>query len=105
VRCGIYQGTVDVCDPWLYDTDKEAWDDNRTGNRSWNEPLEGEVFDVVIYADYGGGFWWEGKAAKNIITQGQNWFDNDLETHDGMPDAVRKFYEEQARAWRMAGGR
>jgi hypothetical protein len=103
VRCGIYQGTVDVCDPWLYDTDKEAWDNNRTGNRSWNEPVEGEVFDVILYADYGGGFWWEGKAAKNVITQGKDWFNT--ETHDGMPDAVRKFYEEQALAWRTAGGR
>jgi hypothetical protein len=94
VRCGMYQGTIDVCDPWLYATDKEAWDDNRPSSRSLGEDPEGDVFDVVIYSDYGGGFWWRGKAAKNVITEGRDWWY--LETHDGVPDEVKAFYEKAA---------
>lgn len=100
VRCGIYSGTSDLCYPWLYDTDSQAWDDNphwssgrQPSVRTHDEPPVGEVFPVVIYSDYGGGFWWEGTAARNVIVDGIE-PSND---HAGMPERVREFYAEQRR--------
>jgi hypothetical protein len=104
VRCGIYEGTVDIAYPWLYDTDREAWDNSRNGHRRGEEPV-GEVFDVVIYSDYGGGFWWHGKAAKNVITEGcDTWPYNGtpIKVYDGMPERVREFYNEQAAIYRAS---
>lgn len=105
VRCGIYEGTSDIADPWLYDTDEEAWDRSRT--RHDDEVPEGDVFDVVIYSSYGGGFWWEGKAAKNLITVGRETWPHDgtpIPVHDGMPERIREFYAEQAAIYRAKGG-
>lgn len=93
VRAGIYNGTVDWMFPWLWDTSDEAWDhytrtyaDRGPEERSWSEPPEGEVVDVVIYSDYGRGSYWPGRAAKNVIVDGLNPWDEDIDEEDGQPE-------------------
>ena len=93
VRHCIYHGTSDTLVPQLFDTSREAWDTARTG---WPETGEvsGEVFDVEIYSDYGGGFYWGGQATREfVLSDFTAPFDDDfnprrIETTDGEPEWV-----------------
>lgn len=51
--------------------------------------------DVEIYSDYGGGFWWNGKASEKhmCITEG-NWFWDIVDYQDGHPEWAQKFMNE-----------
>lgn len=66
IRWGIYSGTVDIALPWLFATDDEAWDQNQKQMRTWDEKPIGEVFEVDVFSYYGYGFWWRGRATKDL---------------------------------------
>ena len=79
--------------PRLFDDSKTPWDAyyRRDGLKLDLSPEpEGEEMPVTIYSDYGGGFWWEGTATRNVVTSDgeppNEAFDDD---HDGTPDWVR----------------
>lgn len=68
VRAGVYHGTSDVLHPWLWDSIEEAWDHRRPAvMRDWNEPAEGVTYEVTVFSDYGGGFYWPARAAWNVV--------------------------------------
>lgn len=66
VKACIYNGTSDILVPRLYDTTGEAWEARKNGADAWPDP-EGEPEPVIVYSDYGGGFWWEAKATRNTV--------------------------------------
>jgi hypothetical protein len=85
VKYGIYNGTVDIAQPWLVDTPTEAWDIWHGGNLThyWQESQpEGEPVDVAT--DYGGGFSWQGRATTDRLVDGFEPFE--LDSHDGLPE-------------------
>lgn len=98
VKAGIYEGTSDIVVPWLWDDIDQAWEKGypRGGRqtRKWDERPVGEVYDVVIYSDYGRGRWWEGRATKELVVDGLDPYcqatggDDWLETTPGRPEWV-----------------
>ena len=81
IRYGIYHGTSDVMNSALFATIDEAWDswrDDRQRDRKtwprvrglWEDGDATEEWFVTIYSDYGGGFYWAGRATKDNITDG-----------------------------------
>lgn len=101
VRYGIYNGTVDLMWRHLFDTTTEAWDawDVYYRGDGTEPPVpEGEeVFDVVIYSDYGVHSW-PGRASRHWIEQGVYPYGDELsdgtilepepERMDGKPEWV-----------------
>lgn len=69
LRYGIYNGTCDTAEPYLFDHPDQAWD-------TWygRRPVPAEVMDgaveVDIATDYGGGCSWQGKANLTTLTEG-----------------------------------
>jgi hypothetical protein len=66
---GQYHGTSDICHPNLFDSEAEAWAHRRqevAGSVALGVPREGtpEPEPVEIYSDYGGGWYWGGKACR-----------------------------------------
>ena len=66
IRWGIYNGTSDIAQPWLYPTPEEAWGARRSNKRTWDESPVGEQFDVDVFSWYGPGFWWKGLSTKEL---------------------------------------
>lgn len=56
-----YNGTVDVCQSRLFNTREEVWA-NWRGKDFHRVCSCGQSQPVLIYSEYGGGFYWEGKA-------------------------------------------
>jgi len=86
-----YDGTSDWCIPKLYDTHKEMW--NNWRKYEYEETnCEHELEDVIIYSDYGNGFYWLGKACRkcNMIIEGKNPYpyDDDIFPTSGRPEWV-----------------
>lgn len=79
IRYGIYNGTVDVYWPYLFDSSEKAWaawdeyyNSSPMSDRKWDaatmiERVEGPFYDVEIADDYGGGDSYYGRATKNLI--------------------------------------
>jgi len=81
-----YNGTSDVCLPFLYETYEELHANWR--RRDWKlHKCELEPENVVIYSTYGGGFYWNGRACRKCMLLTHNL---SLETFDyesaGMKD-------------------
>lgn len=85
IRYGIYHGTSDLMYPALFDTIDEAWDNNRTDRMDERGAGQQQVFPVVIYSDYGGGFYWNGTATRTDIIDGIDGWDDDHPRTDGHP--------------------
>lgn len=90
----LYDGTSDICVPTLCENMDDIWKDN-----GWlrckcehDEPVE-------IFSDYGGGFYWEGKACRHCmcITKGLEPWSNEDEivdiTHE-QPKWLKEIWEE-----------
>ena len=101
IRWAIYHGTVDQLRPRLFDSAAEAWAQK-------GPPLGGGADEpVTIYADYGGGFWWEGfsnpgfVSGRSCIPYGaEDQFGKVLVApstiYDGMPEWAVSIYSEKA---------
>jgi hypothetical protein len=84
IRRTTYSGTADVLTPGL------------SGDAGWDEAPEGEIFDVEIFTTYGYGFWWRGRAARNVVVDGVEPYGSESftgqmyeppsEMHHGEPD-------------------
>lgn len=98
VRWGVYEGTSDVYAPWLYPSLDAAWADSRSGERSWDEPTDGDVVDVEVWSGYGYGWVVRGTAAKNRLVTPMDWDDAGPEiwTGDG-PDDLPPWVKEALR--------
>jgi hypothetical protein len=89
----LYNGTADLLVPRLFDDPLTPWDayygriDGMDPDDLWPEP-EGEPEHVVIYSDYGRGWWWEGTAARNTVIGPCDPWDEDAEMHDDRPEWV-----------------
>lgn len=96
IRYGHYQTTVDAPYRCLHETDEqaEACSLRHQDEAQDNEP-EPEV-EVEIYAHYGGGFWWRGKARGLYLTDdGVRDFEGTWhipDQTDGIPDWVPPDY-------------
>lgn len=106
IRYGIYNGTSDLAFPFLLSTSNaDAWDrysaardrysaasaaDRGDDLLGYEDEPDGEVFDVRIATNYGGGWSWSGRAAKNVLVDGLDpWGDEHYASHvDGVPDWV-----------------
>jgi len=116
VRFGIFFGSTHWCYPNLFDDPEQAWEMRRTHRLEDRRPGD-DVPDepVQIYSDYGYGRWWEGRANRLCLTDGQDpdgqYPDNDpIETSKASclhsdrewdaPDWVK-----EALAWDRATGR
>ena len=91
VRYGIYNGTVDVCWEPLFDTLNEAWDAwqryyGRDGDWVMPDMPDAPEQDALIYSDYGGGWWWEGRATYNRVVGPRDWDEFYDLMHDEVPD-------------------
>ena len=79
IYMGVYNGTVDVLYPYIFPKEK-CWDPVSQGYcyldyvdknfemlEAKTEPIvdSTQALDVEIYSDYGGGFFWDGKADEN----------------------------------------
>lgn len=86
-----YNGTVDVCQPRLFDTQEELRANWR--KQEWNVCKCQDTELVEIASTYGYGFWWFGRACRkhNCITDGFE----PLDTNRGLPDWFpnKKMYE------------
>ncbi len=94
IRYGIYDGTSDILQPRLFETTGEAWDCYQDDRRNlWDIPyghfpddVAWQIFDVVIYSDYGGGSWWKGKATLlGVESESCNPWENELREGRGYP--------------------
>jgi hypothetical protein len=65
-----YNGTTDVCIPALYETFEEMWSNWRNHER--RECTCGNDEEVTIYASYGDGIEWKGKACRKCMCITQN---------------------------------
>ena len=102
VRYGVYHGTSDILYPSLHDSSEAAWRDKHHGTGDTPPVME----PVIIYSDYGGGFWWDGEATRNYVAGefcapfGIEAFDGHvltpkLEIHDERPDWVKDILGEE----------
>jgi hypothetical protein len=82
-----YNGTSDICNPCLYDNSNDIWTHNE-----WEECTCNHDEPVEIYSDYGGGFYWQGRACRycNAITEGLEPWPSDekeyIDITDGQPE-------------------
>ena len=60
-----YNGTVDVCQPKLFSTSKEVYDNWRTNDWPQCNNTEHNHQKVRIFSSYGKGFSWDGFACLN----------------------------------------
>lgn len=93
VRYGIYNGTVDVAWPPLFDAPNEAWDAWRqwyglagTWDGAVYEYEEGAGEPVDVATNYGGGWSWKATATRNHLTSKHDWDDFIDARVDGEPD-------------------
>lgn len=104
VKFGIYNGTCDVMQPGLFDNPKDPWDafyakgkfEGQPG-ACWPAEVVGEPEDVVIYSDYGGGFYWPGRATRNRIIGPLDWDGWDGTDREGEPKWAREAFKKAAR--------
>ena len=84
-----YDGTSDVTISHLYDTRKEMEDNWRKGE--WLDCKCGRDEPVEIYSNYGGGFYWDGRACRHCLAITENLkpdWDDGSSSSDGTPDWV-----------------
>lgn len=105
IRYGIYNGTVDVYWPYLFDNSEDAWeawneyynskpmDDSKWDDRVKFERVDGPFYDVEIADDYGSGDAYYGKATKNCIVSSTN-TEYMTKTGKGKPEWWDKNYGE-----------
>jgi hypothetical protein len=93
IRYGMYCGTTDVLWPRLFDTQDEAWStyaQTEWSSNAWREAFypapEGKAEDVEVSVDYGAGFHWPAKAARNAMVAPLRWDDFKAVLVDGIPD-------------------
>lgn len=81
-----YNGTSDVCIYHLYETIKEVSDN--WFNHEWLNCDCGQDEPVEIYSNYGGGFYWKGKACRfcKAFTENASPYEADEEIIDGQPE-------------------
>jgi hypothetical protein len=82
IRYGIYNGTVDVFWPYLFESSEETWsewdkyysdmNDYKPPFHEGYESAEGPFLNVEIADDYGGGTTYLGKATKRMIVGATN---------------------------------
>jgi hypothetical protein len=72
IKYYLYHGSSDTCYTSLYDKVSDVAVDYTECNCGKSEPVE-------IYSDYGGGFYWKGKACRDCdsITKGSDFDDGD----------------------------
>lgn len=94
-----YNGTSDVCISHLYDTIKEV--SNNWGNHDWLSCACDKSEPVEIYSNYGGGFYWKGKACRACfaITENCNpydhvYYENDKYEMSAMVDGLPEWMLE-----------
>ena len=67
VAIGIYCGTSDVLYTGLCHSAHVAFDTYRTGGMDRKCTCGKPPTKVIVYSDYGGGFWWESEACLNCM--------------------------------------
>jgi hypothetical protein len=88
LRYFLYHVTTAIVWPVLFDTIDEAWADTGSHEPDWAEDTE--PVDVEIYLDYGGGFWWKGRATELAIESPLWDVDQYTTVHQGIqPEWVR----------------
>jgi len=101
IKAGLYDATGGFVMPLLYDTCDQAWDFYRANRMdAWgtdeqyelHKGIEGDP--VEIFTDYGGGFWWHGKAIKTWVTEGGDFsgYAKSPETFDGYPEWATNYW-------------
>lgn len=76
VRYGIYNGTSDVCLPFIVGDPDEAWRKYEEDEYDWEAREDTEVIEpVTIATDYGAGWAWIGRATLNRLVEGFDPFD------------------------------
>jgi hypothetical protein len=83
IRWFDYNGTTDVCEPYLV----ERPDEVRFREMPWRRCICGRDEPVEIANDYGGGTWWWGRACDSCraITAGLSWDAEIFSVHDELP--------------------
>jgi hypothetical protein len=78
IKHGIYNGTVDVYWPYLFDTSEEAWsawreyDTDKLDELTRYEAVDGPFHNVEIADDYGSGETYIGRATPRLIVSATN---------------------------------
>lgn len=110
IYMGCYEGTSDIMVPYIC-TPEECWDEKwdcycaisycreLARGKSYTFPKDApDVDECEVYADYGGGFYWDGigsESLKMIKSPEFEWGELDYEeTTDGTPDWVREYWKE-----------
>lgn len=88
VKWALYNGTTDRLVPLLFDDPEAPWDAyyGRIEVDPYPEP-EGEIEDVTVFSDYGDGWTWPAKAARNLVVAGRDPFEDDGHGNDRWPNA------------------
>ncbi|MFB6518597.1 hypothetical protein [Streptomyces sp. NPDC056401] len=92
IKHGIYNGTVDVYMPWLFDTEQEAWNcwqkyrESGFDSKQFDKPFDDTFYDVEIADDYGGGDCYIGRASKSQIVSSVNTDYMNRKGKGGKPD-------------------
>ncbi len=86
----MYDGTSDVAYPRVFPALDLAWEAYLRGDDLWPNSAHSETCpglqEVVLFTDYGHGFWWRGTACSEHQSLGSGCRDTfELETHDGHP--------------------
>ena len=90
ILCFCYDGTSDMCVPNLYANQNDVF----KRNKKWAECNCKHAEDVEIYSNYGGGFYWQGKACRicKAIKEGLKPYDCNIV--DGKPQWVIDYEKE-----------
>ena len=90
----LYNGTSDICNPSLCDDINDVW-----CSHDWTECDCRQDEPVEIYSDYGGGFYWNGRACRHckaITEKLEPWSDDEDEIvsiTDGQPEWIKETKE------------
>ena len=88
IRYGIYDGTSDVLNPALFDSQAEAWDAARRDGEMWPDPPDVEYLEPAeVWVSYGGGTYWPVLSSKERIHGPLEWTEAES-YHHGKPDWV-----------------
>lgn len=99
----IYNGTSDIMLPRYYDTNNKAGEAYRNKEDMFPDECTHKKEKVVIYSDYGGGFWWNGTACTQCKALDYMYINpygdeitgkRDFEYIDGQPDWVKEYWGE-----------
>jgi hypothetical protein len=95
IRYGIYEGTSDTCFERLFEQYDDAWEAYIRGTISDFPATDSVEQDAEIYSDYGGGFWWPGRATSDRLIGPLDWDSFYESMLDGCPDWAKEALENR----------